>query len=385
MTIKTYISRFFLPALLIISVSGRLKADSEVRKIGVNLYGHSLQFNYQQENFSRDEQIASIIAQVRESEQTAKLIAQFDSVAVQLQMDDMAWLLLLNKFTQVAYKNQPANIHTLFKYAVLFQKNRDVILGYSEHGVTLYGRTNFEIDNCLFIQKQNKLYYDLSFSQFAVPAAEQEFVPVADHQKKLPLVMNMINPPAFKALQTKKVLPFEYDGFVYFFGVRINQSLVEYYHDLPTISINTVYLNYGLSAGAQQSLTKEIKRAVADMPKAKALDFILKFTQTAIDYRKDKVEKFAFPEETLVADYADCEDKAVLFATLVKEVLGMRSVALYYKNAEHINVAVESWNNNIEGNFTFNNSGYVVCEPSGKGFAPGENSINSNLANLIDW
>lgn len=360
-------------------------ADTEVRKIGLSLYGHELQFAYQPENFGRDAQMGTIITQVKESNETSKLIAQFDSIAVQLQMDDMAWLILLNKFTQTAYKSQPAATQTLFKYAVLFQKNKDVILGYSAHGVTLYGRTNFEVDNCLFIKKNNKTYYDLSFSQFAVPAAEQEYTPVNDHQKKLPLVMNMINPPAFHAIKSKKVLPFEYDGFVYFFGARINQSLVDYYHDLPTISINTVYLNYGLSADAQQSITKEIKRAVAEMPKAKALDFILKFTQTAIDYRKDKVEKFAFPEEALVADYADCEDKAVLFATLVKEVLGMRSVALYYKDAEHINVAVESWNQNIEGNFTFNNNGYVVCEPSGKGFSPGENSINSNLANLIDW
>lgn len=384
MTIKVNIAKPILLLTLVLFGKSNLWADGDSRRVTVQLYGHVLQFTYQPETFS-DASIPAVTQTIWQSAQTTSLIQQMNNEATRLQMDDMAWLILLNKFTSVAYKNQPASIQTLFKYALLFQKNIDVVLGYSEQGYTLYGRTNFEIDNCLYIRKQNKTYYDLSFSQQAQPQPEQEFTPITDHHKRLPLVMNMINPPAFNAKQAKKVLPFEYDGFVYFISGQVNQSLVEYYHDLPTISINTVYLNYGLSELAKQSFTRELKRAVADMPKAQALDFILKFTQTAIEYRKDKIEKFAFPEETLVADFADCEDKAVLFATLVYQVLGMKSVALYYKNAEHINVAVESWNKNIEGNFTFNSQAYVVCEPSGKGFAPGENSLNSQLANLIDW
>jgi hypothetical protein len=96
-------------------------------------------------------------------------------------------------------------------------------------------------------------------------------------------------------------------------------------------------------------------------------------------------EKFSFPEETLTNAYSDCEDKAMLFAVLVNKVYGLKSVALYYKDADHINIAIESWKQNIKGNFVFNDHNYVICEPTGKGFNIGESSTSVHLASLIDW
>jgi len=119
------------------------------------------------------------------------------------------------------------------------------------------------------------------------------------------------------------------------------------------------------------------------------VDFILKFTQQSFDYRKDEdvygVEKFSFPEETLVNRFSDCEDKAMLFASMIREVLGLKSVALYYKDAQHINVAIQRWSTNMNGNVQFNDEKYIVCEPTMKGFAIGQNSLSTQVANLIDW
>jgi hypothetical protein len=372
-------------AWLILMISGfGAMADTEGKKVTVDLYGHLISFTYQPERPDAVS-IAEITAFYRNSLQTAALIEQMDSMLHPFDADDMVKLLVLKKLVAAVYKNETQKLQTLFMYSVLLEQHKDVLLGYADEKLTLYGRTNVAIDNCLFIQKGIYIYYDLSFSQTAVPETQHEFAAARDDKKYVPLVMNLITPPKFDAMHTEKVLPFEYDGFVYFFKTQINLSLVKYYSELPTISINTVYLNYGLSALAKQSLVKEMQKAVGGMNKTRALDFILKFTQQSIEYRKDVIEKFAFPEETLMANFADCEDKATLFATLVKDVLRMHTVALYYKNAEHINVAVASWNKQLEGNFTFNNEQYIVCEPSGKGYSLGENSINSNMARLIDW
>jgi hypothetical protein len=376
------IRSFSIALFLVWSLNSNAHVDG--KKICVDLYGHELIFNYQPEKTTAASTEA-ITTFYRNSSQTNSLIRQLDSLMLPFAADDMAKLLLLKKFTSVAYKNEEPRLQTLFMFSVLIEQHKDVLLGYSDHSLTLYGRANLAIDNCLFIQKGPHVYYDLSFSQAAMPVAEQEFNAKRDEKKYVPLVMNMFEPPKFNALTVTKIFPYEYDGFVYFFTTKINLSMVNYYKELPTISISSVYLNYGLSTKARETLVKEIKKAVSGMTKERALDFILKFTQQAIEYRRDLREKFAFPEETLASNYADCEDKAALFAKLTQEVLGLRTVALYYKDAEHINVAVVSWRKNDEANFTFNNEHYIICEPSGKGFSPGENAINSSLAQLIDW
>lgn len=364
------------------------------QKLLVDLYGHQLVFRIngnipgRQDACYNEANITESVEKFLDDAATDSLISQMDEYAVALKMDDMAYLLLLNKVTASLMKQESGDCKTLFKYALLQKKGFDVFIGYTESSVTLYGLTNFLVDNCLFIERGNKKYYDLSFNQQREPKAEHLFV--IHHQgKSLPIVMNMITPPAFCAKHAKKVVPFEYDGFLYFFTANINQSLVDYYRELPTVDINTLYLNYGLSDGATQSLVTEMKRAVSSMSTTQGVNFILQFVQTSFDYKKDEQiygqEKFSFPEETLVNAYADCEDKAMLFAILVNKVMGLKTVALFYKDAAHINVAVENWNKNSRGNFTFKDHDYIVCEPSGKGFNIGESATSVTLAKLIDW
>jgi hypothetical protein len=397
MTNKIYISAFRNIAFIVMCVCSTAfytHADQAAKRIVVDLYGHLLTFDlqgdfYQQRNEClNDSNLTESVERFMNDAQSDSLIKQMNKYASDLNMDDMAFVLLLNKVTNVLLKDGSADCKTLFKYAILQKKGFDVFVGYSDHSVTLYGRTNFMIDNCLFIERGHKKYFDLSFNQQNQPHNEQLFV-IHHVGKSLPIVMNMITPPAFNAKQGKKVMPFEYDGFVYFFTAKVNQSLVEYYKELPTINISTVYLNYGLSASATESLVKEIKQATAYMNTTESVNFMLKFVQYAFEYKKDEQvygqEKFSFPEETITNTYSDCEDKAMLFAVLVNKVLGLKTVALYYKNAEHINVAVQNWNEKVKGNFSFKNQDYIVCEPSGKGFNLGESATEVHFASLIDW
>jgi hypothetical protein len=359
----------------------------------IDLYGHELLLPdvvYSSQNTNAchsNTNLHEIVAGWMENESVDILINRLDAYATELKMDGMAYLMMLNKVANVELPNSSEDCKTLFKYAVLRKKGYDVFVGYTSSSITLYGRTNIMIDNCLFIERGPKKYFDLSFSQQREPSAEQLLV-VHHSGVVKPLVMDVIHPPAFSAKQSKRVIPYEYDGMLYFFTAKVNQSLIEYYKELPTIRINTVYLNYGLSESAQQSLVAELKEATASLTEVVAMDFMLRFVQTAFEYRKDEQvygqEKFSFPEETLMNRYSDCEDKSMLFAVFVNQVLGLKTVALYYEKTNHINVAVETKNASV-ANFTFNEHPYIVCEPSGKGFAVGESATSVSYANLIDW
>ena len=370
------------------------KAEQYAKSVNVNLYGHILTFSSLESFTSETDQcfneatLQTSVGRFLQTVETDSLMNQMNRYATSLSMDDMAYLLMLNKVTNVLLKRSSDDCKTLLKYVILQKKGFDVFIGYTESSITLYGRTNVMIDNCLFIERGTKKYFDLSFNQHTVPHAEHLFV-MRHEGKALPLVMNMIAPPLFSAKQSKKVMPFEYDGFLYFFTTNVNQSLVEYYKELPTINISTVYLNYGLSESATSSLVKEMKQATSSMSVTEGVNFMLRFVQTAFEYKKDEQvygqEKFSFPEETITNEFSDCEDKAMLFAVLINKVYGLKTVALYYKNADHINVAIESWKHNTKGNFVFNDHNYIICEPSGAGFNIGESATSVNLASLIDW
>jgi hypothetical protein len=363
-------------------------------KWSVDLYGHHISVEVNPDvftaaiNYTSSENAQISLARLIQMSETDSLYTQLINIKKQFGMDDMAFVLMLKKVNDKIWPKASASFKNLVILATLHKHGVDMIAGYSKGDITVYARTNFLIDNCLFIQRGNKIYYDLSFDQ-RKNVSEEVSLTLPEQSRSLPLVMNMLAPPSFNAKTDKHITPFEYDGFMYYFTTRTNASLTAYYRELPTISINTVYLNYGVSEQVRQSLVKEMKRAVKDMRTDVAVDFILKFTQFAYDYRKDEqvygVEKFSFPEETLSNRFSDCEDKAMLFATLIHEVLGLKSVALYYKDAQHINVAIQSWDSKIGGNIQFNNENYIVCEPTYKGFAIGQNSISTNVAKLIDW
>jgi hypothetical protein len=397
MTTKKYISSLapiiLITLVMVVCAQFAVGKDTTTRYV-IDMYGHSLAINvhHELENFQIDngdkQEIINKTKQLLLSKEVDFFVKELNTQAEFLHLDDMAYLLMLNKSVNSVLKLATDESKTALKYAVLAKKNLDVFLGYSNASLTLYGRTNFLVDNCIFIEEGNKKYFDLSFSQRKLPQPEVKIMSISA-SKPLPLVMNMINPPALNAKVVKRNIPFEYDGYVYFFKTQVNLSLVEYYRDLPTIDINTVYLNYGFSDMATQSLIADLKRATSGMKTHQAIDFMLKFVQNAFEYKNDELvygeEKFSFPEETLMNPFSDCEDKAMLFAVLVNKVLGLKSVGLFYKDAKHINIAVETWKKEVKGNFSFNNQNYIVCEPSGKGFGIGESATTVSYANLIDW
>lgn len=102
------------------------------------------------------------------------------------------------------------------------------------------------------------------------------------------------------------------------------------------------------------------------------VSFILAFVQS-LPYTSDKVttgydEYPRFPIETLVADGGDCEDTAVLFATITL-ILGYGTV--YINPPDHYAVGILG--DDLSGTFwTYHNRTYYYCETTGNGFKIGQ-------------
>ena len=93
---------------------------------------------------------------------------------------------------------------------------------------------------------------------------------------------------------------------------------------------------------------------------------LLNFVQTAFVYEyDDKVwggDRAFFAEESLYYPYCDCEDRSILFSRLVRDLLGLKVLLVYYPG--HLATAV-CFTDNVTGDYiSLNNQKYVVCDPT---------------------
>ena len=88
--------------------------------------------------------------------------------------------------------------------------------------------------------------------------------------------------------------------------------------------------------------------------------------QTAFVYEyDDKVwghDRALFAEETLFYPYCDCEDRAILFSRLVRDLLGLDVLLVFYPG--HLATAV-AFNSPMEGDYIdFDGKRFTICDPT---------------------
>ena len=72
-------------------------------------------------------------------------------------------------------------------------------------------------------------------------------------------------------------------------------------------------------------------------------------------------EKRLSPEQTLIYEQSDCEDRAALFFYLVKEIYNLPMIVLNFPR--HVTVAVK-FKKPVGKHIIYNGNIYTVCEPT---------------------
>lgn len=146
----------------------------------------------------------------------------------------------------------------------------------------------------------------------------------------------------------------------------VNKNLIALYNDYPQCDV-ILHYKAPMSDELRDSLYPTLKEAVAGKSEREAANLLLNFVQTAFDYQTDGeqfgYEKPNFPDETFYYPYCDCEDRAMLYSTLVHDLLGLETILLDYPN--HIASAVR-FNEEIAGDYVIlpDGSRYLICDPT---------------------
>ena len=148
-----------------------------------------------------------------------------------------------------------------------------------------------------------------------------------------------------------------------------------------------VYANTPLDNAIQYSLYPALKQSIAGLSERDAVNKILNFVQTAFVYEyDDKVwgrDRAFFAAETLHYPYADCEDRSILFSRIIRDIMGLDVVLLYYPG--HLATAV-AFTQDVQGDYlVYKNRKYIVCDPTYINAPLGETmpGMNNQEAQLI--
>ena len=156
-------------------------------------------------------------------------------------------------------------------------------------------------------------------------------------------------------------------------NVTANKNEIDFFNNYPssyfknnTMTRWAIYANTPLSESIKNSLYPIIKKSVAGLSERDAVNKILNFVQTAFTYEYDnKVwggDRAFFAAETLHYPYSDCEDRSILFARLVRDILGTDIVLIYYPG--HLATAV-GFKEEVNGDYLiYNNRRYTICDPT---------------------
>ncbi len=158
------------------------------------------------------------------------------------------------------------------------------------------------------------------------------------------------------------------------FTYSVNQNLVDFYGEYPSICFNNDFTTrwsflaeQPLEPRLQNTLVKDMKRKLAGKKQKEAIQQILWWVQTGFEYGSDEdtwgYDRAFWAEETLFYPKGDSEDRSVLFARLVRDVLGLKTMLVYYPN--HLSTAVCITDEAVKGGYeVLNGWHYVICEPN---------------------
>lgn len=148
-------------------------------------------------------------------------------------------------------------------------------------------------------------------------------------------------------------------------SISVNRNLINFMDTYPCCSWE-LFAEASLSKEVKEQLYPSLKKTIANLSEKDAANILLNLVQTGFEYKTDDEqfgrEKTFFGDEPFFYPYCDCEDRSILYAILVKDLLQLEVVLLDYPS--HIATAV-CFNENIPGDY-FNLDGkkYIICDPT---------------------
>lgn len=284
----------------------------------------------------------------------------------ELQLCDWAFLLLIHKVAATACGDE-TNEATLLEAYLLLQSGYKIrlacsgeklyVLYASKH--CIYNKSSYFIDGdnyyCI-----DSLPSNLMVSRASFPSEQSISLQIS----KQPMFAQNLS---VKRTAVSKAFPSISATF------QINKNLMDFYETYPSSYYNdnfmtqwSQYANTPMASETATLLYERFRYLLTGLSEYESVAKILNWVQTGFEYEyDDKVwghDRVFFAEESLYYPYCDCEDRSILFTRLVRDVLGLECILIYYPG--HLACAV-NFNSDVKGDYIMlSGKKFIVTDPT---------------------
>lgn len=274
----------------------------------------------------------------------------------------------------------------VFLQGLLFQQSGYMIrfaTNTSDGSLHLLIRMEGNVYNCPYYSYDGKVYYLFDGSK-----AKNLKVTEYGQSKEMAMSLDIPHLPKLDvALSTAKTIMA--DAYDFKVSSRINKNLIDFFNDYPTSMRDgdfmtrwAYYANTPISNEVKELVYPALKKWIAGVPPVNAANMLLNWvqppfftrelptgTQSGFPYQVDNTvwgtDRAFFAEETLYYPFSDCEDHAILFSHLVRDLLGLDVVLVFYNgNPSHLSTAI-CFDGEVPGDYlNVGNRRFVVADPT---------------------
>lgn len=283
---------------------------------------------------------------------------------ITLQLSDWGYLMMLKNLSEACLgKGNEAQfllayIYCQSGYKMRLAKDGSNLYLYYASKHYIYNKYYYEIDgNCMYALADKDV-------------VSGEFCDVA-FPKEQPLSLYILQQPklACNMSEERTLKSKRYDYFTV--TTSVNKNLIDFYNSYPASEVNDnfmtrwqMYANTPVSKEVTDSLYPVLRKRIEGLSQLEAVERLLNWVQTAFVYEyDDKVwggDRAFFAEESLYYPYCDCEDRSILFSHLVRDLLGLKVILVYYPG--HLATAV-CFNDEVKGDYIpLNGKRFVICD-----------------------
>lgn len=294
-------------------------------------------------------------------EQTISQLADYKKP---LQTNDWGYALLVNALAQTIYPGSK-NEQNMFTWFILLKSGYKARIAFDDTGTYLLFPAKQKIYAAPYFTFNETRYYSLSFD-----GSEQKLSGVQTYDGDYPNADNLFDMQLSKPLNTKsnsksRLLSFTYKNKKHNLTVDLDKNVVDFFNTYPQLDIN-LYFDSEVNQRIGTQLLTQLRPIINGKSEVEAINILLRFVQKSLEYKTDEgqfgKENYLFLEETIFYPYSDCEDRAVMFAWLVRSLLDTEVVGLSYPG--HISAAVHIKSNMSGDGFTYNGKRYIVADPT---------------------
>ena len=284
-------------------------------------------------------------------------------------LDDWLYYQLIRSIAErVSPKADNYQRYTLYKWFLLAKSGYATTISIRNERLLLYVQSDEEVFNIPCHMQFGKQYVCLNYHDYGnIDFDKEKFtgldIYIPEAQKSFSYKVTRL--PDFKPWNyAAKEMQFDYYQTEYHFKVMLNKQVKKIFNNYPVVNYET-YFNIPLSNATYSSLMPLLRENIKKMNQKNGVDYLMRFTRYAFSYEKDTenfgAEKRLSPEQTLLYDNSDCDDRAGLFFYLVKEFYNLPMIVLSYP--QHITIAVK-FDKPIGDVIIYKGNDYSVCEPT---------------------